>query len=183
MPVRTANPISRRAFMPLVATAFLSPAVIATARAQGVAWEIYRPEGLGFEVEMPGKPKIATEKFERDDPVVKSIAAEVDVDQVAYGASYAEYRDPAFLEQEVAAQQMLARALEARMRVTPFTLDGIEGRHIVMESTGLNGIVRIVVTNNRRIMLNVMGNPEIHTSATVRRFFDSFKLLPEAGPR
>ncbi len=183
MSCRPANSISRRAFMPLVAAAFLSPAVIATARAQGAAWQIYRREDLGFEVELPGKPKITTETYEGDDPVVKSIDAEVNVEQMTMGANYAEYRNPAFLDEEVAAQRTVARALQGQMRVTPFTLNGIEGRQIAIESTLMNGIMRFVVINNRRIMLNVIGNADIHTSATVRRFFDSFKLLPAPGPR
>ena len=179
MSCQPANPISRRAFMPLVAAAVLSPALITAARAEGIAWEIYRPEGLGFEVEMPGKPKITIEDHEQDYPAVKSVDAEADVKQMTFGANYVEYRIPITLQEAVDAQQLLARALPAQMRVTAFTMNGIDGRDISMNSDGLNAIQRVVVTDsNRQILITVLGDRGIHTNATVRRFLDSFKLLP-----
>ena len=69
----TLRSMSRRTFLPLVAGVALSPALLVqSARTQGAGWQIYRPEGLGFEVEMPGKPKVTVEKGERDDPWVRS---------------------------------------------------------------------------------------------------------------
>lgn len=181
MPFQGATPISRRAFMPLMAATALSPTLFvpSAARAQGAVWQIYRPEGLGFEVEMPGKPKIEVEDRERDDPALKSINASIDVDQISFGANYVEYRDPITLQEAVAAQQLLARSLPAQMRVTSFTINGIDGSTIVMDSDGLNVIQRIVVKeNNRQILISVVGERSIHTNATVRRFLNSFKLLP-----
>jgi hypothetical protein len=173
--------MSRRAFLPLVAGAVLSPVVRvpSAARAQDASWQLYRREDLGFEVEMPGKPKIEVEEFERDHPAVRSIDAVVDVEQISFSAGYYEYRMPITLEQEALAQQLLARGLEARtVRETAFMMSGIEGRDISMEGDGLNAILRIVSMQNRRIMISVMGDRIIHSNAMVRRFLDSLKLLP-----
>lgn len=177
----TMNSMSRRGFLPLVAGAALSPVVLVpqAARAQGANWQIYRREDLGFEIEMPGKPKIEVEEFERDDLAVKSITAVVDVEQISFSAGYYEYRMPISLEEEVLAQQLLARGLEARtVRETAFTMNGVEGRDISMEGDGLNAIQRIVVIKTRRILISVIGDRIIHTSANVRRFLDLLKLLP-----
>jgi hypothetical protein len=180
MPLQKANPMSRRALLPLIAATAVLPALLvpSAVRAQGV-WQIYRRDDLGFEIDMPGKPKIEVEEFEKDDPAVKSITAVVDVDQMSYSANHYEYRGPISLEEEALAQQLLARGLEARtVWETLFTISGIEGREISMESDGLNAIQRIVSIRNRRILISVMGERSIHTNVMVRRFLDSLKLLP-----
>jgi hypothetical protein len=181
MPLQKTNPMSRRALLTLIAATALSPALFvpSAVRAQGAVWQIYRRDDLNFEIDMPGKPKIEVEEFERDDPAVKSITAVVDVDQMSYSADYYEYRRPISLEEEALAQQLLARGLEARtVHETAFTINGIEGREISMESDGLNAIQRIVAIRNRRILISVMGGRSIHANAMVRRFLDSLKLLP-----
>jgi hypothetical protein len=174
--------MSRRAFLPLIAGAALSPVVLVpqSARAQGVNWQIYRPEGLGFEAEMPGEPKIKVEKGERDDILIRSVDAVVDVDQISFSANFQEYRRPITVQKEADAQrQFTVRALEGRVaRETAFTMNGFEAREMAIESDGLNGILRFVMVNNRRIMLSVMGEQSIHSDATARRFLDSLKLLP-----
>ena len=180
MPLQKTNPMSRRALLPLIAATAVLPALLvpSAVRAQGV-WQIYRRDDLGFEIDMPGKPKIEVEEFEKDDPAVKSITAVVDVDQMSYSANHYEYRGPISLEEEALAQQLLARGLEARtVWETLFTINGIEGREISMESDGLNAIQRIVAIRNRRILISVMGGRSIHANAMVRRFLDSLKLLP-----
>jgi hypothetical protein len=184
MTFRTNRAISRRALLPLIATAALSPSLLvpSAARAQGLAWQVYRRDDLGFETEMPGKPKITVETGEPDDILVRTIDAVVNVDQISFSANFQEYRSQVSVQKEVAAQrQFTVRALEGRVaRETAFTMNGFEAREMAIESPGLNGILRFVMVNNRRIMLMVMGDRSVHTNAAVRRFLDSFKLLPAA---
>ena len=68
MPFQKTNPMSRRALLPLIAATALSPALFvpSAVRAQGAVWQIYRRDDLGFEIDMPGKPKIEVEEFERE---------------------------------------------------------------------------------------------------------------------
>ena len=114
--VMTMKLMSRRAFLPLIAGAALSPAVLVprSARAQGANWQMYRPD-LGFEAEMPGEPKIKIEKGERDDVIVRTVDAEVDVDATMFGANFQEYRIPLSMREELLGQQMFARGLEGRV--------------------------------------------------------------------
>ena len=174
------QPMSRRALLPLIAAAALSPGAIMTpARAHGIAWRMYRREDLGFEVEMPGEPEVIVETGEGDDPWVRSIDAQVDAEQMTFGASYHEYQRPISPEEEALAQDEAVRMLEARIaRETLFTMSGFRAREFVMESDALDGIVRMVVIDNHRIMVSVLGDRSIQTNATVRRFLDSFKVLP-----
>jgi hypothetical protein len=181
MPVHKTDPMSRRALLPLLAAAPLSPALFAPSavRAQG-AWQIYRPESAGFEIEMPGEPKAEVINHERDYPAVKSINAHVDIDDISFGADYVEYRIPITLQEATEAQQLVARSFPAQMSVTAFTMNGIEGSNIVMDSDKLNAMQRLVIVkNNRQILVSVIGERSIYTNALVRRFLDSFKLLPE----
>jgi hypothetical protein len=171
--------MSRRAFLPLFAGAALSPVVLVpqAARAQAIDWQIYRPEGLGFETEMPGEPKITTEKSDRDDILVRSIDAVVDVNQTTFGAYFQEFRKLLTMREEILGQQLFARSLEGRItREVAFTMNGFEGREFAIESTVLNAIVRLVLVKNRRIALSAIGDRAV--DGDVRRFLDSLKLLP-----
>jgi hypothetical protein len=173
--------MSRRAFLPLFVGAALSPAVLMPqqARAQGVSWQIYRPDGLGFEAEMPGEPKIKVEKGERDDVIVRAVDAEVDVDQTTFGAYFQEVRKLLSMREELLGQQLFARGLEGRVtREVAFTMNGFEGREFAIESTVLNAIVRLVLVKNRRIALSAIGDRAVDGNAVVRRFLDSLKLVP-----
>lgn len=177
----TKSSMSRRAFLPLVAGVALSPVVLVpqSARAQGLAWQVYRPDGLGFEAEMPGEPKIKIEKGDRDDIIVRTVDAEVDVDQTTFGANFQEYRKLISMREELLGQQLFARGLEGRVaREVTFTMNGFDGREYAIESTVLNAIVRVVLVKSRRIALSVIGDGGVHSNATVRRFLDSLKLLP-----
>ena len=177
----TMNSMSRRAFLPLVAGTALSPIALVppSARAQGVDWQMYRPEGLGFEAEMPGEPTIKVEQGERDDIIVRAIDAQVDVDGTIFGAYFQELRQLLSMREEILGQQLFARSIEGRItRDAAFALDGFEGREFTIESTVLNAVVRLILVKNRRIALSAIGDPAVHDSAVVRRFLDSLKLLP-----
>jgi hypothetical protein len=177
----TYRSMSRRAFLPLIAGAALSPLVLVprAARAQGLNWQTYRPEGLGFEAEMPGKPKVKVEKGELDDILVRTIDAEVDADGTSFGANFQEYRQPITMREELMGQQLFARGLEGRVaRDVTFTMNGFEGREYAIESTALNAIVRVVLVKNRRIALAAIGDRAVDGDTVVRRFLDSLKLLP-----
>ena len=172
--------LSRRSFMPLVAATLLSPAAIVAARAQGAAWEMYRRDDLGFEVDMPGKPEMRTEESaDRNDPWIKTINAGVDYEATLFSANYQEFQRPLTLAAESAAQRQVAQFLRARVvRETTFTMNGIDALEIVKDGDSTQNILRIVMVANRRIMVSATGGRSIHASATVQRFLGSFKLLP-----
>lgn len=170
--------LSRRACLPLLAAITLSPAV---AWAQGDAWQMFRREDLGFEIEMPGQPKIEVEESkDKNDPALKSVNASFDFEDTLFGAHFEEYRQPVSIQQEVAAQRMAARGMQSKIiSETAFTMDGFPGVVIVSDGIGGKGfsVIKIVVMQNRRIFVSAIGPQGGKDSPAVRRFLDSFKLL------
>jgi hypothetical protein len=148
----------------------------APARGQADGWQLYRREDLGFEVEMPGVPKIEVEEGEKDDPIAKSAASVVELENFNFAIEYQELRRRPTVDQEIEFQRrVLAKALEAKIiSETRFTLNGAPGVEISMDAlAGTN--FRVVFVENRRFFLSAFGAPS--DNASVRRFFDSFKLL------
>jgi len=181
MNFRATNPISRRALLPLIAIAALSPVLLvpSAARAQGADWQIYRREDLGFEIAMPGEPEVTVETGERGDPWVRAISAEVDVDQLHFGISYTEFAEPMSIAQLSAAQRAGAGHLGVdALRETAIKMNGFPGLDLVGESDAFSIIMRIVVREKQTISAAVTGTGNISADPSVRRFLDSFKLLP-----
>ena len=178
MPSQT---MSRRAFMPLAASAVLSPAIVTAARAQEANWQLYRPEGLGFEIEMPGKPEIQEDRADG----WTSIDAEIDFDRMHFGVSRQEHKEGISVQQMSAAQRMAARQIGIEVtREAAITMDGFPGLEIVSESDEFSMVMRIVIVDKRTISATVTGNGgRLSENPSVRRFLGSFKLLPAAAPR
>jgi hypothetical protein len=175
----TISAMSRRAFLPLVAGAALSPVVLVpqAARAQGATWQIYRREDLGFEIEMPGRPEIREERIDGQ----ASVEVTVDVDRILFGVGYMEYEETVSVQEMAAAQRLTARALGSTVtRETMITMNGFPGLEIIMESSLLSMAMRFVLIPERKrsISATVSGDGRLSENASVRRFLDSFKLLP-----
>ena len=177
MTLRTDNPISRRALLPLIAAA-LSPALLAppAARAQDANWQLHRPEGLGFEIEMPGKPEIREDRADG----WTSIDAVTDFDRMHFGVSYQQAEEGVSVQRVSAALRMAARQLGIKDTLeTAFTMNGFPGLDIVSESDAFSTVVRIVIMNKRTISAMITGNRgRLSENPSVRRFLGSFKLLP-----
>jgi hypothetical protein len=169
--------LSRRACLPLIAAVALSPAL--AVRAQG-GWQIYRREDLGLEIEFPTTPKIeAEESNDKDDLELRSVDASVDFEGSLFGAAYHEYRQPVSITEEIAAQRISARHMGLSIvSETALTMNGFPGVEFVTHR-GKNGfaILRVVIAQNRRYLVSVFGSQSDKDSSTVRRFFDSFRLL------
>ena len=141
---------------------------------------MYRPEGLGFEVEMPGKPKIEIEKGERDDIIVRSgrRRRSMSTEPRSVPTSRSSGNNSR-CERRYLGQQLFARGLEGRItREVAFTMNGFEGREFAIDGPALNAIVRLVLVKNRgsHCPRSAIG-PSTATSS-LRRFLDSLKLVP-----
>jgi hypothetical protein len=175
----TVRSMSRRAFLPLVAGAALSPVVLMpqAARAQGANWQIYRREDLGFEIEMPGRPAIRKERIDGQ----ASVEVTVDVDQMQFGIGYQEYEEAISVEEMAAAQRLTARTLGGKVtRETIGTMNGFPSLEIVIETGVLSMAMKIVLIPERKRSISAMvsGDGRLSENPSVRRFLDSFKLLP-----
>ena len=179
MTFQTTKPISRRALLPLIAASALAPALLlpSVARAQGAMWQIYRREDLGFEIEMPGRPEIQKERIDGQ----TSVEASVEVDQMLFGIGYREYEEAVSVQEMAAAQRLAARSLGTTItRETMITMNGFPGIEVIIESNLLSMAMRIVLIPERKRSISAMvsGHGRLSENASVRRFLDSFKLLP-----
>jgi hypothetical protein len=169
------------AVLPIMWVVTSSSVLLAPAPARGQAdgWQLYRREDLGFEVEMPGVPKIEVEEGEKDDSVAKSVDSVVELEDINFSIRYEEWRGRPTVDQEIAAQRFGARTLGIKViSETRFTLNGAPGVEIstdAIDGTPLRFNYRVVFGENRRFFLGAVGAPADNPS--VRRFFDSFKLL------
>ena len=175
----TFRSMSRRAFLPLIAGAALSPVVLVpqSARAQGAEWQIYRRDDLGFEIEMPGRPEIREDRIDGQ----VSIEVAVDVDRMRFGIGYEEYGEAITIEEFAAAQRLVARTHGSTVvRETAITMNGLPGLDVIMESNLLSMAMRVVLIPERKRSISAMvsGDGRLSEDASVRRFIDSFKLLP-----
>jgi len=175
MTIRRHRPLSRRAVLPLIAAAALSPALIVRARAQD--WQAYRREDLGFEVEMPGQPKLSEDKNEDG---WTSVDAEVTVGAMLFAVSHQSYRKAMTIPEVTLAQRMAARHLGMSVvRERTFTINGFPALEFVMAGATFSQIIRIVSLGNSTVGLLVNGE-RAHEQPEARRFLDSLKLFRSA---
>jgi hypothetical protein len=179
---------SRRRLMSVLAAAAASTSVVlvptmARAEADEDDWQEYRRDDLGFRVEMPGEPKVEVKEEESKDILLRSTDALVDYDDdVLLNVHCSEYRDAVSAEEEF-------RLFRAGMRLAGLAvtsekarmINGVPAREFIRESGDINFIRRLVVVGNRTIGVSAEGDRDIHDSAAVRRFLDSFMLLGGAG--
>ncbi len=88
---------SRRRVMSALAgaaTTLTSLAVHSTAAQAeaAAAWREYRNADLGFRVELPGEPKVEEQPGDASDPWIRTVEAQVELNDVLLGAHCTEYR-------------------------------------------------------------------------------------------
>ena len=173
---------SRRRVMSAMAVAaatLTSLAVHSTAaQAEAAAWREYRNTDLGFRVELPGEPKLEKHPGDASDPWIRTVEAQVELNDVLLGANWSE--DHSALkpdeQQKLWREGMVAGAMPVT-REEARTVSGVPGRDFIRESDDINFIYRMVVVGNRMIAVSAFGDRSIHKNPTVRRFLDSLTLL------
>jgi hypothetical protein len=126
---------------------------------------------------MPGTPKIEVEESEdKTVPWARSVDAEVDKDGgTLFGVSFVEFRGRVSIERMISAQRLAFQNLEVKsVTETRFTINGFPGAELASEEFG-GWTVRVVVVQNRSFTLTAAARSD---DPLVRRFLDSFKLLP-----
>jgi hypothetical protein len=173
--------LSRRNFVLSLAAG--APAVLRPkpARAQGDVWREYRPADLPSRIEMPGEPKLETEKNDhKDDDLIKSVDAEVDYEQANFGAHWTEWKTDKSIDLVSSSfREGMQRAGMGSTSEAPLTVSGFAAREFIRRSNDFNYICRFIGMEKGTLQVSVMGqNDSIHGSPSARRFFDSLKLLP-----
>jgi hypothetical protein len=142
------------------------------------AWREYRNADLGFRVELPGEPKVEEQPGDASDPWIRTVEAQVEVNDVLLGAHCTENRAAikADEQQKLQREGMVAGGMPVT-REEARTVSGVAGRDFIREADDVNYIYRMVVVGNRMIAVSAFGDRGIHKNPTVRRFLDSLTLL------
>jgi hypothetical protein len=174
--------MSRRSLMSGLAAAAASFALPSTAvRAQTPAWREYRNTAMGFRVEMPGAPKVEEQNGDPSDPFIRSVEAQVELNDMILGVHSTENRAATSAEEQYKLQRegMVAGGMPVT-REEARTVSGNPARDFIRESGDLNYIYRVVNVGKRTIAVSVFGERNIHGHPNVRRFLDSLTLLQGA---
>ena len=142
------------------------------------AWREYRNNEMGFRVEMPGAPKVEEQNGDPGDPFIKTIDAQVELNDMLLGVHCSENRAAASAEEQYKLQRegMVAGGMPVT-REEARTVSGTPARDFIRESDDINYIYRVVNVGKRTIGVSVFGERSIHGNANVRRFLDSLTLL------
>jgi hypothetical protein len=152
--------------------------VSTAAWAQAPAWKEYRNNDFGFRVEMPGAPKLDEQNGDPSDPFIRSLEAQVELNDMILGVHCTENRAAMSAEEQYKQQRegMVAGGMPVT-REEARTVSGNPAREFIRESGDLNYIYRVVNVGKRTIAVSVFGEKNIHGNPTVRRFLDSLTLL------
>jgi hypothetical protein len=142
------------------------------------AWREYRNDEMGFRVEMPGTPKVEEQNGDPSDPFIKSIDAQVELNDMLLGVHCTENRAASSADDQYKLQREgMAAGGMAVTREEARTVSGNPARDFIRESGDLNYIYRVVNVGKRTIGISVFGERNIHGNPNVRRFLDSLTLL------
>jgi hypothetical protein len=171
----------RRVLTALAAFAAASTSVAlpsTAAWAQTPAWKEYRNTQMGFRVEMPGTPKVEEQNGDPSDPFIRSVEAQVELNDMILGVHSTENRAATSAEEQYKQQReaMVAGGMPVT-REEARTVSGNPAREFIRESGDLNYIYRVVNVGKRTIAVSVFGEKNIHGNPNVRRFLDSLTLL------
>jgi hypothetical protein len=169
--------LSRRALLPLAGAVVLSPVMPARLMAQDADWQVYRREDLGFEVEMPGKPKLSEDKSVDG---WTTVDAQVAFASMLFAAAHQIGPAPMSIPEYLRAQRMASRTMGlAVVREVQFTINGFPGLEFVAAGDVFSQAIRAVVMGNATVALLVNGD-RAHEHPAARRFLASLKLLRTA---
>ncbi len=146
------------------------------ASAKGQSWQEYRPEGIGFRIEMPGKPKLETRQTKAGKTAYHAVVGLKDMAfLVVYGAKDVADSDSALdaVVKAVAADNKLLNSKKEMIGASP-------ARRILVEDADKDQFeFRIVIADNRLIQATFAGPAG---NLLGRRFLDSLAILEPKQP-
>jgi hypothetical protein len=155
-------------------------------QAAAQTWAEYRPEGVGYAVEMPGQWTVTSQDTSTAVGSVKVHMATVDMGAVAYMSMYNEYPAQLINGNPVApildgARNGAVQNVKGTLRQEDkITISNLEARQLVIDSP--RGIVikmRYFLLANVLVQALVAGPPGIEDQPEAKRFLDSLKVVPK----
>ena len=144
-------------------------ALIMPAASHAQSWEEYRPDGIGFRIEMPGKPKLETQTTRGGNKAYHAVAS---MRNMAFVVMYGEPDD-----KPRDADKLLDAAVKSMtedkkvLSLKKDMIGGLTARRILVEDADKDNIeARIMIANGRLIQAIFVGPAR---SAQGRRFLDS----------
>jgi hypothetical protein len=144
------------------------------AKTHAQTWDEYRPTGIGFRIEMPGKPKLETQKTKAGNTAYQAIVGFRDM---AFLAIYGTKDEKSPLDTNTLLDAVVKGMTEGKTVLSSKTdmIGGYPARRILIEDADKDKIeARIVLADNRLIQalfVGPAGNP------LGRRFLDSFAIV------
>jgi len=169
----------RRVMAALAGAAAILTSLSRAAQAEAAAaWQEYRNDEMGFRVEMPGAPKVEEQNGDPSDPFIKSVDAQVELNDMILSVRCIENRAASSADDQYKMQREgMAAGGMAVTREEARTVSGNPARDFIRESGDLNYIYRVVNVGKRTIGVSVFGERSIHGNPNARRFLDSLTLL------
>ena len=163
----------------LVACASLSkPAAAQT-------WAEFRPEGIGYSVEMPGEWKLTTQDVATAVGTIKVYMATVSAGSRAFMTMYSRYPDEYLRGRPVApvldgARDGAVANIKGKLRSEEKLLvSDLEARHIIIDTPqGLVVVDRFFLVQSTMVQALVAGPSNIENEADTKRFVGSLKVVP-----
>lgn len=140
-------------------------------------WAEFRPEGVGYSVEMPGAWTLTAEDIKTPGGTLKAHKASVNGDQKVYMTMYIRYPDdsrPASLDSAGAVAGVKGKLRKEEQ----LTVNDVPARQIIVDAP--NGIVivgRYLIMDNTLIQALVAGLANIENEPDTKRFLGSLKLV------
>jgi hypothetical protein len=160
--------------------------VVACASSQAVAqtWIEFRPDGVGYSVEMPGKWVEQVQDVQSVMGPTKLHIATVDLGARAYITMYSSYPADAVRARSMveildgARQGALANVKEGKLRTeVDLTVNMHPGRQIIIDTPNLVLVLRYVLAGSTLVQAIVGGPRNMESEPVTMRFLESLKIL------
>jgi hypothetical protein len=152
----------------------LGIAMVLPATTHAQSWEEYRPAGIGFRIEMPGKPKLETQKTKGGSTAYHAVATQRNM---AFLAIYGDKDAKTTVDQDTLLDTVV-KSLAEDKKVLSSRKDMIGGhsaRRILVEDADKDNIeVRVVIADGRLIQAIFVGPAR---NPAGRRFLDSLAIV------
>ncbi len=171
----------RKIFAFLVALAALS------AECSAQSWELVKPDGLGFQVELPGKAEFKEESGDDGGKIRTYVVASP---AAAYDVTVWDMPNASVAPEDVSQSLDNIRdrnldGLSAKLRSeTKIEINGHQARDVTADVMGMVWRGRMVIANNRIYQIIAIVSKAAERSETTEKYFASFKLTepsPEPG--
>lgn len=164
--------------------AILLALAVQTAECAAETWELVKPDGLGFEVEFPGKPEYKEEEGEDGGKIRTYVVASP---AAAYDVTIWDLPEGTVGPENVAqvldnVRDRNLNGLSAKLRTeAKIEIGGHPARDLTADLGGMVWRGRIAVARNRLYQIVAIISKDAQQSETTERYLASFKLLEAAA--